>query len=256
MSYIWTKEDLDKVESAKTGRTRSHPTDWQSLFHSDWELASQGDSPWLSRAAKEPASESSETLWHLQGLRAHLAGCTSCVVPTDTGIVKQFQFNITPHRIRRSSWRGPHPNEWAPSFAYNRRERRRGPQISPALWEAIQSSRGILQLHDDWDTEGSPGYSEATWNRAITFLLLNAVRHRIHHQGWLTAPRILPGPDGNIDLHWKTPQRELLISIPSDPTEPAAYYGDDKDDGTDNAIRGRSLDTSMYNEWIFAWLMR
>lgn len=128
--------------------------------------------------------------------------------------------------------------------------------ISPELSEAIQASRGILQLQHNWDSEGSPDYSEATWNRATTFLSTNALRHWRDHQRWLTTPRILPGPDGNIDLHWKTPQRELLISIPADPAEPAAYYGDDREDGTDNAIRGKSLDTSQYNEWVFAWLMR
>jgi hypothetical protein len=128
--------------------------------------------------------------------------------------------------------------------------------ISLELSRTIEVSRQILQLQDDWDTEGSPSYSEATLARATTFLLSNAVRYWRDHQTWVLAPRILPGPDGNIDLHWKTPQRELLISIPANPAEHAAYYGDDREDGTENAIRGKGLDTSAYNEWIIAWLMR
>lgn len=130
------------------------------------------------------------------------------------------------------------------------------PITSPELSEAIQASREILQLQDDWDTEGSPSYSESTLARATRFLLSNALRYWRDHQRWVLAPRILPGPDGNIDLHWKTPQRELLITIPANPAEPAAYYGDDQEDGTENAIRGKRLDTSAYSEWIIAWLMR
>lgn len=128
--------------------------------------------------------------------------------------------------------------------------------INPELSDAIQASRAILELNDDWDSDGSPGYSEATLNRATTFLLISARRYWDDHQKKLPAPRILPGPDGSIDLHWKTPQRELLINIPADPAAPAGYYGDDKEDGSENAIRGKRLNTSLYSEWIIAWLMR
>jgi len=39
-------------------------------------------------------------------------------------------------------------------------------------------------------------------------------------------PAILPGPDGSIDLHWKTEKYELLINIPGDLNAPASFYGD------------------------------
>lgn len=128
--------------------------------------------------------------------------------------------------------------------------------ICPELLEAIHKSRSILQLERDWDGEGSPGFSEATLKRATDFLISSASRYWRDHRKRLIAPRILPGPDGNIDLHWKTPRRELLISIPTNPAESASYYGDDEDDGMENAIRGEKLDISTYNEWIIAWLMR
>jgi hypothetical protein len=70
------------------------------------------------------------------------------------------------------------------------------------------------------------------------------------------APKILPGPHGSIDLHWKMPKRELLINIPANPEEPGSYYGDDREEGTENAIRGKNLDVSANNEWIFMWLMK
>lgn len=121
---------------------------------------------------------------------------------------------------------------------------------------AIGNSRKILQLGNNWDGEGSAGYSEVTWNRATNFLLSSAARYWRDHRRWVASPRITPGPDGSIDIHWKTPKRELLINIPANPEEPAAYYGDDKEDGTENAVRGKKLDTSTYNEWIIAWLMK
>ena len=34
----------------------------------------------------------------------------------------------------------------------------------------IEQAKRILGLEDDWDGEGSPGYSEDTFNRAIAFL--------------------------------------------------------------------------------------
>ena len=124
------------------------------------------------------------------------------------------------------------------------------------LAQAIQRSRRILELGDDWDEEGSPGYSEETWSRAVEFLTVSKRRYWKETKKPVLVPTISPGPYGSIDLHWKTPNRELLINIPRNPEEPVSYYGDDRKDGTQNAIRGKSLDTSQYERWIFDWLMQ
>lgn len=124
------------------------------------------------------------------------------------------------------------------------------------LAQTIQSSRRILELKDDWDEEGSPGYSEETWRRAVEFLIVSRRRYWKETKKSILVPKISPGPYGSIDLHWKTPDRELLINIPKSLEEPASYYGDDREDGTENAIRGKSLDTSQYERWIFDWLMQ
>jgi hypothetical protein len=39
-----------------------------------------------------------------------------------------------------------------------------------SIKELIQSSKWILDLKDDWDNEGSEGYSVETWERAIELL--------------------------------------------------------------------------------------
>lgn len=125
-------------------------------------------------------------------------------------------------------------------------------QMDYVLAEAIHASRSILDLEDDWDEEGSPGYKEATWNRAAEFVKDVALAFHQRSGVWVDPPRILPGPEGSIDIHWKTSKRELLINIPEHDEEPADYYGcgDPKD-----TIKGK-LDTSLPNEWILMWLTR
>jgi hypothetical protein len=128
------------------------------------------------------------------------------------------------------------------------------PEIN-SLREAIEKSRYILELKDDWDDAGSIGYSEATWNRAQTFLLRNALKLWRSHKVCFQPPKIQPGPEGGIDLYWKTDDRELLITVPGG-GEPIAYYGDDLREGTENAIRGKNLESSTGGEWVFLWLMK
>lgn len=129
------------------------------------------------------------------------------------------------------------------------------PEIN-SLREAIDKSRSILELKDNWDDAGSVGYSESTWNRTQGFLMKNALKLWRSHKTCFDAPKILPGPEGSIDLHWKTANRELLINVPARSQEFVSYYGDDNREGTENAIRGKDLESSTDAEWIFLWLMK
>ena len=117
--------------------------------------------------------------------------------------------------------------------------------------DAVESARGILNLKDDWDGEGSEGYSEAVWARAMDFLVNHAYWLWEHQHFILDAPRISPGPIGSIDLHWKNKNYELLLNIPRDSGKPASFYGDDF--GA-MSIKG-TLDTSHYNRGVLLWLM-
>lgn len=126
-------------------------------------------------------------------------------------------------------------------------------RISARINEVIESSRSILDLEEDWDEQGSPGYKESTWSRATNFVKDLALANRgIGIGGWVDPPRILPGPEGSIDIHWKTSKRELLINISDDDEEPADFYGCGNSNDT---IKGK-LDTSLPNEWILMWLTR
>jgi hypothetical protein len=130
------------------------------------------------------------------------------------------------------------------------------PHEITSLREALDNAREILKLKNDWDDAGSVGYSESTWNRVQGFLMRNALKLWRSHQTCFAAPKIMPGPEGSFDLHWKTKDRELLINVPAHAEESIAYYGDDNREGTENAIRGKDLESSKDPEWIFLWLMK
>jgi len=94
------------------------------------------------------------------------------------------------------------------------------------LLEAVYSSVHLLELPEDFDQEGSPGYSAETWRRAIGFLL--SLAGALHERDAIALPRpkILPAGAGSIDLHWKSSQYELLVNVPANPQLPVEYYGD------------------------------
>jgi hypothetical protein len=129
-----------------------------------------------------------------------------------------------------------------------------GIEVPPALSEvaeAIEKSRYILDLPDDWDDEGSPGYALETWERAARFVLQNAVELWRSAQLRVVAPAIHNGPAGSIDLHWKTSGTELLINVPPNVERPATYYGRNAHSGLET--KG-SLETSASNEWLLRWV--
>lgn len=116
---------------------------------------------------------------------------------------------------------------------------------------SIGSSRSLLDLPDDWDDAGAPGYLEATWQRAVTFLVSGVSRLWQEHRVRTERADVLPGPRGSIDLDWRTPGHELLINVPVDTSQPFAYYGDDG--AGERKIKG-TLDPSAPNRWLLAWL--
>ncbi|MCP3959668.1 MAG: hypothetical protein GY719_17605 [bacterium] len=138
--------------------------------------------------------------------------------------------------------------EWGKEVDDHRSPSRR--HVSPTLEEAIERSRRIYRLEDNWDDEGAVGYERETWERAIRFLLLHAERFQQETRCSIPAPSIGPGPDGSIDLYWKEPAFGLLVNVPSDEASPATFYGEDKR----LTIEG-SIATSEYRRGILHWLI-
>jgi hypothetical protein len=120
-----------------------------------------------------------------------------------------------------------------------------------ALRAEVERSRSILLLENDWDGEGSIGYAENTWLRATRFLECGASALAERCEVDLPVPRIGPGPEGSIDLHWHWPGRELLVNVPPTEDEPITFYGDDGAGVA--AIRGEVAKCSS-NLWLMEWL--
>jgi len=95
------------------------------------------------------------------------------------------------------------------------------------LADEIERSRVLLGLADDWDDAGSPGYAEATWHRAIGFLVGTATRLWDERGVALDGADVLPGSRGGIDIELRTADRRLLISVSGDSSAPARYFGHD-----------------------------
>lgn len=121
-----------------------------------------------------------------------------------------------------------------------------------ALEEAIEASRYILDLPDDWDGEGSPGYTSVVWMHATD--LVRTIGRRLFQrtESEPLVPAISNGPDGSIDLHWEHPSFELLINVPANPLHPPRYYGDDY--GVDQ-FKGRLISPrklTLLIDWLAA----
>jgi hypothetical protein len=119
---------------------------------------------------------------------------------------------------------------------------------------AIEQSRYMLDLPDNWDEEGSPGYREDVWNRAVTLLLETSLAYWRTNRAAPPFPRLGKGPLGSIDLHWRTDSRELLVNIPASPDSPLSFFGD----GLDN--KAIQLEGTMPirdgEAWLLEWLTR
>lgn len=127
------------------------------------------------------------------------------------------------------------------------------PAVLSRLAEEIEASWSLLGLCDDWDGDGSVGYERATWSRVTRFLASTAERIWLNLGEVIPTPDISPGPRGSIDLHWRTPDREMLINFPADENSAIRFYGDDGNRGT--PIEGE-LEFGDSNRWVLMWLIR
>lgn len=123
-------------------------------------------------------------------------------------------------------------------------------QLSKVI-EAIEDSRSLLALADDWDENGTPGFAEPTWNRAATFLASTAVSLASRHGLIVTEIEILPGSNGGLDIEMRPGNRQLLIVVPADPSKEVRFYGDDGRGG--QQIKG-TVQGSHAPDWLLMWM--
>lgn len=115
----------------------------------------------------------------------------------------------------------------------------------------VAESRHMLELRENWDGEGATAISEATWQRAIDFVLRTSTELCDRFQVSPPVPDLAPVPDGSVDIDWRFDGHELVVNVPTDSSASAEYYGDDGNGG--RSIKGR-LDLNAQNHWLFVWL--
>lgn len=128
-------------------------------------------------------------------------------------------------------------------------------QVPRSLWhiaDAVDKSRCMLELKEDWDGEGSPAYTHETWECASRFLLTNALELWEEFHELVAAPDVHNGPEGSIDIYWKTGNGTLLINIPPGPSVNASFYACDQNG---QEIRG-TLSLNSDNRWLLLWQSR
>lgn len=114
----------------------------------------------------------------------------------------------------------------------------------------IERARYLLDLPDDWDTDGSPGFAEATWTRTVNLAVDLGTSLA---DGWSLTPRdieILPGAGGNLSLEVAYPNATILFSVPKDRDAPVRYYG--RNDAGGRTTKGL-LAPEESLDWLSLW---
>ena len=114
--------------------------------------------------------------------------------------------------------------------------------------KAIDRSRYVGELGDNWDEAGAQAIAPRTWQRAVTFLRESAAALLKDCGIVIEAPRILPGPEGTVDLHWQNGRFLLLINITS--VGAADFYGETP---TGLSLRGEFI-PELHQQGILSWL--
>lgn len=117
--------------------------------------------------------------------------------------------------------------------------------------KSIDDAKYMLDLEEDWDDEGGMPVDKNTFIRAIKFLINYSVWLLRNQSIFLVPPQIHPGPDGSIDILWRTKNYRMLINVLPNPERQFEYYGDDKKDG--NSIKGK-VPSNGVQEFLALWL--
>ena len=118
------------------------------------------------------------------------------------------------------------------------------------FYRAIDEASYILDLEENWDDMGGCIYTKDTFQKACTFLL-DFVKSTYDMCGIskIPSPKILPGPDGNIDILWKNDKFKVLIEVYKD-MDIVKYYGEniegEEEEGTINLSVRKSLPSLIY----------
>jgi hypothetical protein len=89
---------------------------------------------------------------------------------------------------------------------------------------AINESKWINNLKEDWDYEGAVPIDKELYISAINFLIDYSTEIFKKTGLVISTPEINPCKDGSIDLSWRTSAARMLINIRKIENELLAYY--------------------------------
>lgn len=118
---------------------------------------------------------------------------------------------------------------------------------------AIKDSQKILDLKEDWDSEGALAVPKFVWERATNILSMYS-KWILENRGIiLLTPSIDALADGSIDIMWNSPKARLLLNIRNNTTSSEAhFYGDTY--GGKNKFKGVLEDLNEVQEFFAYWL--
>ena len=99
------------------------------------------------------------------------------------------------------------------------------PDTLLSLQKSIEKSKYILDLQANWDGENAEVYTEDVWIKAVSFLCEFSIDIYNTFGKTPITPAIYHGPEGSIDILWKTDDLNLLLNIPKD-DQPATFSGE------------------------------
>jgi hypothetical protein len=146
-------------------------------------------------------------------------------------------------------------SEWATIDKYYRipSVNTTSPRDERGLDQALRKAHDLTKLADNWDDEGSPGYSPETWRRVKSFLLRQSSLATKVFRTDLPIPQINPADQGSIDVFWRLPKRQLLLNFPRETGSPITYHG--RDETGRNTITGRTEENDARQDLV-AWLIQ
>lgn len=112
---------------------------------------------------------------------------------------------------------------------------------------------GILKLRKNWDDNDAETFQKETTIR-VRKLLENIFQTLWDNLIDAPFPLIQPVPDGSIDINWETDIFELLINIPSNPSELINFYGE-KINHPEDEIEVR-INYDLVSQYVIPWLTK
>jgi hypothetical protein len=117
----------------------------------------------------------------------------------------------------------------------------------------IKESQKLLDLQEDWDSEGALAVPKFVWERATKALSMYSKWIWENKGIVLLTPSIDALADGSIDIMWNSPRARLLLNVRNNVTSSEAhYYGDTY--GGKNKFKGVLEDLNEVQEFFAYWL--